>query len=222
MATVTQLTTLSLKPDTSIEDPSTEAGRVWNSTLEIIAEQKGREHTFWGREVENSSVVHLHINWSSISSRQAFVDSPAYKPFVSSLSTILTDPPVTCCTTLDPNPATAVFAHGTSPVTELCTFYFALPFSLEAQSAFDETITAFSARVASKAEGYKATASGWIVEELDNPNIGKSKGFFLAYGWKSIDAHMRYRDTDDFKETIGGIREKFGAVTMCHVIFKEL
>jgi len=44
----------------------------------------------------------------------------------------------------------------------------------------------------------------------------------LAYGWKGVDAHMKYRDTEDFKETIGGIREKIGAVTMYHVVFNEL
>ncbi|KAI9781172.1 MAG: hypothetical protein M1839_006280 [Geoglossum umbratile] len=218
----TQLTVLSLHPDTPIEDSSTEAGRVWKSTLETIAAQPGCEHVFWGRQVEDPSTVQLHINWNNISSRQAFTDSPAHKPFATALSTLLASPPKTFHSTLDPHPTTAVFAPGTTPVTELCTFYFALPLSPEAQSAFDETITAFSARVASKAEGHTAAASGWIVEELDNPAIGKAKAFFLAYGWKSIDAHMKYRDTQDFKETIGGIREKIGAVTMYHVAFKEL
>jgi hypothetical protein len=58
----TQLTILSLHPETPIEDPSTEAGKVWKSTLETIAAQPGREHVFWGRRVEDPSIVHLHIS----------------------------------------------------------------------------------------------------------------------------------------------------------------
>ena len=46
--------------------------------------------------------------------------------------------------------------------------------------------------------------------------------FFLAYGWESIDAHMKYRETEDFRETVVGIREKVGAVTQYHIAFNEL
>jgi hypothetical protein len=57
----TQLTLLPVHPDTTIEDPSSQAGESWNSILETIAAQPGHEHTYWGRRVEDPSIVHLYV-----------------------------------------------------------------------------------------------------------------------------------------------------------------
>jgi hypothetical protein len=61
---VTQLTVLSLHPNTTVEDPSSEAGKIWTSTLETIAAQPGYKQTYWGRQVEDDSIIHLHIGKS--------------------------------------------------------------------------------------------------------------------------------------------------------------
>ncbi|KAI9868722.1 MAG: hypothetical protein M1813_004573 [Trichoglossum hirsutum] len=219
---VTQLTVLSLHPNTTVEDPSSEAGKIWTSTLETIAAQPGYKQTYWGRQVEDDSIIHLHIDWTDISAHQIFLDSQTYKSFSAALSSILDKPPATHHAHLAPHPLTSIFSKKGTPVTELVTFYLPSPLSATAQTDFDSIIAAFSARVTEKAEGSTANAGGWVVEELDRAGVGKVRAYLVAFGWTAVDAHMKYRETEDFLETIVRVREKSVGGIMCHVVFADV
>jgi hypothetical protein len=75
--------------------------------------------------------------------------------------------------------------------------------------------------MAANAGGSTAIAGGWVIEELDHAKIGKARAYLAACGWTSVEAHMRYRDTDYFKEKIVELREKVGATEMHHVVFEN-
>jgi hypothetical protein len=58
------------------------------------------------------------------------------------------------------------------------------------------------------AEGYHSMACGWIVEDVEFEKVeGKAKAFTAGIGWESVEAHMKYRDTQVFKDTIAKVRE---------------
>jgi hypothetical protein len=83
------------------------------------------------------------------------------------------------------------------------------------EKAAEETWDAFMAALAQNAEGYVASASGWVVEELEHENVGgKARGFQAAIGWTGVEAHMKYRETEGFKEGIQVVRGVFKGSAM--------
>ena len=81
MAPATEIATLPLAAGATIEDPSSPAGKVWQSTLDTVSAQEGFQKAYYGREVENQSVVQLLIgeSWSG-----------RYSPFPSGQACALT------------------------------------------------------------------------------------------------------------------------------------
>jgi hypothetical protein len=90
-----------------------------------------------------------------------------------------------------------------APVVEMLLIY--VPAS--ANDEVPGTLTRFLDILEKNATGFVATSHGWVVEELDKEGvIEKLKGYFVAIGWESVDAHMAYRDTEPFKENIPMVR----------------
>ncbi len=61
MTPATELATLPLASGATIEDADSSAGKVWQSTLDTVSQQDGFQRCYWGREVENQSVVQLFV-----------------------------------------------------------------------------------------------------------------------------------------------------------------
>lgn len=117
----------------------------------------------------------------------------------------------------DPHPPTAATS---APVTELATFHFPSSLSASQQSAFVNAFHSFRETAEKNADGLKGITSGWAVEDLEYQGE-KGKAFVAAFGWDTVDAHMAYRETDAFKESITNLREKARGVEMHHVTFNQ-
>lgn len=61
MAPATEIAALPLIPGAQIEDPSAPAGAVWKSTIDTLLAQEGFQRAYWGRQVENPSVLELLV-----------------------------------------------------------------------------------------------------------------------------------------------------------------
>lgn len=61
MAPATELATIPLASGAAIEDSNSPAGKVWQSTLDTVSQQDGYQRIYYGREVENPSVLQLFI-----------------------------------------------------------------------------------------------------------------------------------------------------------------
>lgn len=68
MAPATEIATLPLVAGATIEDPDSSAGKVWQSTLDTVSAQDGFQRAYYGREVENQSVVQLLIGEARVRS----------------------------------------------------------------------------------------------------------------------------------------------------------
>ena len=68
MAPATEIATLPLITGATIEDPDSSAGKVWQSTLDTVSAQDGFQRAYYGREVENQSVVQLLIGEARVRS----------------------------------------------------------------------------------------------------------------------------------------------------------
>lgn len=71
-----------------------------------------------------------------------------------------------------------------------------------------------------KGEGYLGTAYGETLEDVKKhadqgkEDVKEGKAVVLLIGWESKELHMKFRETDTFKENIHYLREKTGGVEM--------
>ena len=61
MIPATELATIPLTSGATIEDADSPAGKVWRATLDTISQQDGFQKVYWGREVENPSILELFV-----------------------------------------------------------------------------------------------------------------------------------------------------------------
>lgn len=120
---------------------------------------------------------------------------------------------------MKPYPPTALRA----PVTEILLAWFPKDISQELKDANTKKAELFAEKSLKACSDLHAINVGWGVEN-DFPVRGGEegqKGSLLAVfaGWSSIDAHMKFRETDEFKEAIPLIRGMEGTLklTIFHV-----
>ena len=107
---------------------------------------------------------------------------------------------------LSPDPS-KVLDKTKSPATEILVMYFPLDYTQADKDKFDGDIRKLYKAVEDASKDYTASAGGWIIEELPIPDSDE-KG--LAYagfiGWSSVQAHLDFRSTQEFKDNIHLLR----------------
>jgi hypothetical protein len=135
---------------------------------------------------------------------------PEYTPYVQRLYTILES--VHLHHVLPTPSPPSVF--GIAPVIEFTTFYEAYPDFKESAGKF--------IHACGSPEGFVGFAYGETVEEVGRHAGGeegkKAKAVVLTIGWKSVDAHMKFRETETFKNNIGLMRGNHGGAEMVSLI----
>ena len=115
-----------------------------------------------------------------------------------------------------------------SPVTEVMLAYFPSDISAAGKDAATTRLQQFVERSLNTCSDVKGVSYGWGVEN-DFPMRGGDEGqtgtVLMAYiGWPSIDAHMKFRETETFKEHVGLITgmEEMIKVLMFHLTCRTL
>ncbi|KAH6675474.1 hypothetical protein B0J14DRAFT_586569 [Halenospora varia] len=206
---VTECATITLKPGVEIEGSTPEA-QIWKETLMTVSQQPGYQRAHYGRQLENSTQVILLIDWDTLKSHQDFIDNPIYGPFTDKLAPLMEG--ITMHHIVS-NPFPPTLA-GKAPVIECCTVF-------DVKSTFlEDNLAKFTnALDTSNVQGYLGNVTGEIVEELEWKGK-KGNAVKLLIGWTSKDEHMKFRDSQVFKDNIGLLREGNGGIEMFHVPFK--
>jgi heme-degrading monooxygenase HmoA len=169
--------------------------------------------------VETPSVADLVIVWSDHSDHQKFMNSSIYPNFLERVGAALTRRPDVYHADLPIDETLA--APLSAPVTEFLTCYTSLS---KDKSELDTAATRFSELLAKDAEGFVAIAGGWGIEQVQHGSFaeegGEGRRFLSFIGWESVDAHMKYRDTPEFKEAIPHLRNNVKGIEVHHVEFK--
>ena len=148
-----------------------------------------------------------------------FIADPGYGPFAKHLMSIVDGSLTMYHANLSPHPPSAAISSTSSPVTECLTCYFS---SLD--SSYEERFNKLVAALSEGAEGFKAAAGGWLVEDVEHEKIGsgkKGKAFVGFIGWESVEAHKKFRETKAFNDNIHLIREGPVASEVHHTVFVE-
>ncbi|KAL8637607.1 MAG: hypothetical protein Q9228_005137 [Teloschistes exilis] len=220
---VTEIVRIPLQPGASIEDANSPAGKIMSETLATLAQQDHYQRAYLGRQVENSSIVQLYIDWDSLDGHKKFMNQSYYSPFIKHLLSIVDGGLGVEHANLSPHPP-AVALSGTTKVTEVVEHYFPADISEADRSSFETNLKEFAKVLEKKAEGYTGWAGGWVIEELEHEAVqGKAKVWHSCIGWQSVDAHMAFRETQDFKDNVHLMRpESKKAITMHHVPFQAI
>jgi hypothetical protein len=143
---------------------------------------------------------------------------------VKELPTILTHGEFTKHVAVTPSPPLVL----QSPVTEIMLAYFSSDISQAQKDAASANAQQFGEKALNKCPDVKGFSFGWGVEN-DFPVKGGEKGqtgsVLTAFiGWPNIDAHLKFRETEDFKENVDLLRGMEGLVkvAMFHVSCQSL
>jgi len=200
---VTEIAFLPLQDGKNPDDRTSAAGQIHNDILETLLSQPGVQRVYWGQQVEDRLLLIWFIDWDNIEDHKKFINSDAYKPFLDYFGNILGGPGKAHHARFTPNPPIAALSGSTSPTTEIVTNWFPTSYSQEDQSKFVKNVNSFVFVLEKQAKNYRASAGGWVDEDIDIPGTDeKGKVYVLLVGWTSVEAHMEFRDTQAFKDSI--------------------
>ena len=240
MAPVTQIAVIPLVAGAEIDNPSSPAGQVWQYTMDTAIAVAGIQRVYWGRQVENPSVVDLLIgspfsrqssrttklmisllDWDSLQAHKDYVASPENGPFAKHLMSIVDGKISKIHANFSPYPPAAAISRA--PVTERLTLYFPADISESETKSFEDNVKKFLKIVEDKAgDGFIAASSGWVLEEVDHESVkGKAKAITGVIGWTSVEAHMAFREQPAFKENIWLLKDGVKGAEVHHVKFEE-
>ena len=121
---------------------------------------------------------------------------------------------------LDPHPPSAALSSTSSPVTEVITAYFS-----QQNSYYASNFLQAAKAVEQKPEsGFKGKSGGWVEEDVESEKLGdgkKGKAFVGLFGWESVEAHMKFRETQEFKDNIHLLRDGTAGMEVHHTSFIE-
>ena len=201
----TEIAYLPLKTGVNVKDANSQAGAIWQDTLNTVLGQSGAQRAYFGTQVEDPSLLMLFVDWDSLEDHQRFINQSYYKPFVDKFLQIV-EAPALFHAHLTPHPPSAVLSDTSSPVTEFVAVHLN-PTADRAKT--EERVKKFVTEIEAKAEGNTASAGGWLVEEKPLPKDESTQAlvYVLLLGWTSVDAHNAYRQTQSFKDNVGLLRE---------------
>ncbi|KAI9834993.1 MAG: hypothetical protein M1819_002716 [Sarea resinae] len=220
---VTEVCFLPLQPGADVENPSSPTGIILADALKTVQAQPGYQRAYSGRSIESPDRFYLLVDWETITSHHNFMASPTYGPFVAALGPLVSGPPTVFHAAFKPSPPTPAVSNTSSPVTEVVTFYLPASTTAAQKESWDKDWAAFSAEIA-KADGVAAgMIGGWVVEEQERADVegGKAIAFQGVIGWQSVEAHLKYKETDAFKKYIAPLREQWKSVDLYHVSFTQ-
>ncbi|KAL3496680.1 hypothetical protein BJX62DRAFT_232348 [Aspergillus germanicus] len=189
-AVPTQIITFTFKESTTIEDPKSPDGKLWSRALDILESSIGFRKLSWGRHVEESGKVQVHVARDHLNQHYTFLSFPHWKTLTTLLNPLYREP--------DSHPTIihallSNFTHNprtTSPDTPVTGTAIYLTTS---RSGW-ERVWALWTTIVPNVKGCLGCTGGWVVEPVDGHD-----GCYVVYvGWASIEDHDAYHHTKDF------------------------
>ncbi|MCJ1310447.1 hypothetical protein MMC25_004111 [Agyrium rufum] len=219
---------------TTSEDPT---AKTFVQLTETLKAQRGYLYQYWGHQVENPNIFLWFIDWATHEDFTTYTSSESFNESKKNLAEVFdvaAKPPMIFLTKFhDP---TSMVGALRSPVTEVA--FYTLP---------DSTSHAHAAEVVDRSLGFvmsavttagkaHAGATGWIFSSEPKGAAAPTEGTAVAlhgvFGYDSIEAHMRWRETPEHAQVMVAMGEVdkeielrdadiFGGPCMFHVHFEE-
>jgi len=180
-------------------------------SMSVVAKQPGFQRAFWGPHIESPNNFDLWIEWDSIDSHTAFINSPDFQASGSSLGPILSGAPSVFHVKFSSKLTEAII---TSPALEIASFFSPTP---EMADGFEKFIS-----VLGKSDGFHGSGSGSIVEDVSPSDGGdKQKAFLGVIGWSSVDSHVKAMQGEDAVKAIPLLTNASGSFSVHHARLQQ-
>jgi len=212
-----EIFTMPLAAGNNIGDPGNNASAVAKECFSTIQKHNGEQKIHFGTVVEKPEVFKAIITWDSLQAHKDFMATAEYPGFAKSFLSIKGGDH--SIIHVDFKPENEIHDKAlTAPVTELATFIFpgAVPDSYEAG-----VLKFHEANLEAKVAGYQGAAYGFTHEEVTLEDGKKGKAVVLAIGWDAVDSHLKFRETQTFKDHIHLLTDGISGAEMIHVQFLE-
>ncbi|RYP69157.1 hypothetical protein DL771_006251 [Monosporascus sp. 5C6A] len=201
-----------------------------SETSKTLLQQPGCKGVHSSPALEKDNKTHyIFIEWDSIDSHIAFTKKDIFGPFYEKFNAVFDGSPNVYHASLSPeHPPVLHNAEGKggakTAVVELLHAYFpgGEGFTADQMASTAKNVQEFLGQLPGNAKGHTSENTlGWVVEELEFKGE-KSRAFIFAIGWESVEAHMKYRETEHFQKVVPLIRELEGVkgIEMVHVSTK--
>ncbi|TEY42761.1 hypothetical protein BOTCAL_0383g00010 [Botryotinia calthae] len=194
-------------------------------TLDTVAAQNGCTNSYYGGTLGDKGVLIWCIDWTSLAPHKAFMDSPAYPAFLKNLQPIMGSVEIIHMSKLDVAGAIAKGNGETKGgVMEVATFFDVEDVFFEGVEKFKSAMHKLHAE--KKIAGFLGVIdSGEVIEKIaknkEAKEEEKGRALVLMIGWESKEAHMAFRETKQFADSIVYLRKGTSGADMFHVAFKN-
>ncbi|GKU06264.1 unnamed protein product [Fusarium langsethiae] len=214
---VTEFSYVTLKQGINVFDESA-AAKTYQNVIDTVLRQPGARRVYTSLEVEDPSKMWLFLDWDTLEDHENYPKSADHGPIIESLRPLADfEQSMNKHVTLNPFPPEDVLDSASSPVTEVLVAFFPSDYSISSRAAATRRLEQFAAQALKASPDWRGISYGWSVEN-DVPirgDEGNSGAMLVAFiGWPSLEAHQKFRDTDDFKQNIGLLREMEGLLKL--------
>ncbi|KAL8764895.1 MAG: hypothetical protein Q9209_007827 [Squamulea sp. 1 TL-2023] len=215
-------------PNVDLSKPHTPFIASLHQHLRTVLAFDGAQAAYYGQLIEKPHIIIVFVNWDTLDSHSKATKSstsPAHESSFRTTHLLKTDTPITMFhIPFKPNMLDALqpkTSSGSVGVTELVFVYFQ-PSPLS-QAARDKILQSFSnvEPLIERYGGLTGYRNGWAVEELGTPLLerkdrdgngngnGNGEGdredekctvYVNLTGWEDRDSHMRFMETEEFRE----------------------
>ncbi|KAJ5129641.1 uncharacterized protein N7515_005680 [Penicillium bovifimosum] len=224
--TVSQFIFFRVKPSVRPEEASSDEGLALTRAFNITKSQSGHKDSAWGRVCEDTDTIAWVVEWNDARST---ADLRLLDPL---LATENPRPVTSLYVTLSP-PISDTETLTKNRVTELCTLLFPGDYDVADLRELNADLNNFRTALVEQLPP-SAGPRSWSMGHVDRPSKvpherspdGQAFMHFLAVGWDSIHAHMKAKETDEFKKSIAPLREKMlgpiPGLELKHVSFQKI
>ncbi|RJE20588.1 hypothetical protein PHISCL_07074 [Aspergillus sclerotialis] len=229
-ANVTEFIFFKIRPDIKPEDPkSSEAGESLLTLFNDTKQQHGYLDSAWGRTFEDDDFVVWAVDWTDTRGASR---AKLLTPFLQPETEVLT-----MYTTLTPSMSIKELCKN--PVTQLCPLTFPTSLTPDEHSRLNTSLANIRTQELTSPVD-DARPLNWFMGHVDRPGIrthptspsGEAFVVLMVIGWESVEAHVKVRDTEQFRGNLEGITDNLlptgsgllpgESLGMTHVKFQEL
>ncbi|KAJ9605827.1 hypothetical protein H2200_009676 [Cladophialophora chaetospira] len=199
---ITEVGVMAVKPNLNIMEDATPEGQILSRLYQTVTTASGGPYrVYWGLEIEDPLRLWAFFDFDSVEQHEEFAKNVGEEA-VKDLPKILSIGYFTKHVAVTPSPPLVLL----SPVTEIMLAYFPSNISTGAKEAASTRFKQFKEKGLDKCDDVKGVSYGWGIEN-DFPVLGGEEGqkgsLLTAFiGWPSVDAHMRFRETEAFKKNV--------------------
>ncbi|KAF4453679.1 hypothetical protein F53441_3688 [Fusarium austroafricanum] len=214
---VTEFSFVGLNEGVNVFDESA-AAKTYQNVLDTALKQPGARRVYTGVEIENPSTLWLFLDWDTLEDHENYPKTSDHPAVIESLKPLVDfNKSINKHVTLTPFPPEDVLDKNRSPVTEVLLAFFPSDYDVASRATATRRLEQFTGLALKSSPDWRGISYGWSVEN-DVPirgDEGKTGCMLAAFiGWPSVEAHQKFRETEDFKENIGLLREIPGLVKL--------